>query len=257
MNSPKGDGNPPVAHPNDLPGCSRKRVRSVIKPARGVGHVDDRGRQEGVEQTLAGDISGETLQFPIDPDGQDAARAVSGDAEAMERLWRRHRRWVAAILLAHKPRWSDLDDLLQDVAMSVVRKMSEIRDPAAVKPWLRTVALNVAHAAARSGKKRSRDVSFDPGESGSQPTPSSASVGSFDQNDADHAGQNEGRRLMELAAELPDGYREPLLLKAVHGLSYREIGQIMSLPETTIETRVARGRRQLRDLARQQETAED
>jgi RNA polymerase sigma-70 factor (ECF subfamily) len=59
----------------------------------------------------------------------------------------------------------------------------------------------------------------------------------------------EGRRLMELARRLPDGYREPLLLKAVHGLSYREIGRILGLPETTIETRIARGRRQLRELA--------
>jgi RNA polymerase sigma-70 factor (ECF subfamily) len=54
---------------------------------------------------------------------------------------------------------------------------------------------------------------------------------------------------MKLAFELPDGYREPLLLKAVEGLSYRQIGEIMDLPETTIETRVARGRRMLRDLA--------
>ncbi|MEY3230304.1 MAG: hypothetical protein RL689_393, partial [Planctomycetota bacterium] len=30
---------------------------------------------------------------------------------------------------------------------------------------------------------------------------------------------------------------------------YRQIGEIMDLPETTIETRVARGRRMLRDLA--------
>jgi RNA polymerase sigma-70 factor (ECF subfamily) len=54
---------------------------------------------------------------------------------------------------------------------------------------------------------------------------------------------------MALAGELPDGYREPLLLKAIQGLSYREIGRILGLPETTIETRIARGRRMLRELA--------
>jgi DNA-directed RNA polymerase specialized sigma24 family protein len=32
-------------------------------------------------------------------------------------------------------------------------------------------------------------------------------------------------------------------------MSYREIGRVMGLPETTVETRVARGRRMLRELA--------
>ncbi len=58
---------------------------------------------------------------------------------------------------------------------------------------------------------------------------------------------------MDLASQLPDGYREPLLLKALHDLSYREIGEILDLPETTIETRIARGRRQLRELAAKRE----
>jgi DNA-directed RNA polymerase specialized sigma24 family protein len=53
---------------------------------------------------------------------------------------------------------------------------------------------------------------------------------------------------MQLAANLPDGYREPLLLRCVQGMGYRQIGEVMGLPETTIETRIARGRRMLRDM---------
>jgi RNA polymerase sigma factor (sigma-70 family) len=166
--------------------------------------------------------------------------AVAGDADAMRDLWRRHRRWVAAILLAHKPRWADLDDLLQEVALSVVRKVGELRDPRAVRPWLRTVAINAAHAAGRSGLKRARDVSMGDQDPPREP-PARGSRAELD----------EGRRLLELAERLPDGYREPLLLKAVQDLSYREIGLILGLPETTIETRIARGRRMLRELATQ------
>lgn len=60
---------------------------------------------------------------------------------------------------------------------------------------------------------------------------------------------------MTLAMQLPDGYREPLLMKAVQGMSYREIGEVLGLPETTVETRIARGRRMLRELAEAPETA--
>lgn len=170
---------------------------------------------------------------------REHVRAIEGDAESIDKVWRRHRRWVAAILLAHKPRWADVDDLLQEVAVAVVRKIGDVRDPRAVRPWLRTVAVNVAAAAARSGARRAKDVQGD-----DTLTP----VVSEDDVERRHE-ISQGRRLLELAAELPEGYREPLLLKAVHNLSYREIGHIMELPETTIETRIARGRRQLRELA--------
>ena len=53
---------------------------------------------------------------------------------------------------------------------------------------------------------------------------------------------------MELARELPEGYREPLLMRCARGMSYTQIGAVLGLPETTVETRIARGRRMLRDL---------
>lgn len=166
--------------------------------------------------------------------------ALSGDPEALRRVWDDNRRWVAAVILAHKPRWAEVDDLLQEVAVSLVRKVSEVRDPAALKPWLRTVAMNAALAAARSGRKRSKDRALDDAEPGVRGLIREASASED---------REEGRRLLDLSARLPDGYREPLLLKALHGLSYKEIGEILSLPDTTIETRIARARRQLRELA--------
>jgi RNA polymerase sigma-70 factor (ECF subfamily) len=54
---------------------------------------------------------------------------------------------------------------------------------------------------------------------------------------------------MALARTLPEGYREPLLMRCVRGMSYKQIGAVLDLPETTIETRIARGRRMLRELA--------
>jgi len=182
-----------------------------------------------------------------DPTELNSAAAIAGDAQALRNLWRENRRWVAAILLAHKPRWADLEDLLQEVALSLVRKVGEVRDPRAVRPWLRTVAMNAAHAAARSGRKRARDIGLGDSESSEHPRIAL----SRDQvlPDEQAGSREEGRRLLDLAAQLPDGYREPLLLKAIHNLSYREIGEILGLPETTIETRIARGRKQLRELA--------
>ncbi|MBS0190853.1 MAG: RNA polymerase sigma factor [Phycisphaerales bacterium] len=174
------------------------------------------------------------------PAGHAAPLRLTRDDHAqLKRLWEENRRWVAALLLVHKPRWADLEDLLQEVAATLVSKGHEIRDVAMLKPWLRTVATNVARLSARKGKLRLHGTfEQEPAEGSPEPTPGGAA-----------SRREEGRRLLELAQKLPDGYREPLLLKSVHGLSYRQIGQILGLPETTVETRIARARRQLRELA--------
>jgi len=89
-------------------------------------------------------------------DGQSpAAAAVRGDPAAVREVWQEHLRWVAAILLAHKPREMELDDLLQEVAAIVVAKVGELRDAGALKPWLRTVAISVARTAARRKRPES------------------------------------------------------------------------------------------------------
>ncbi len=172
--------------------------------------------------------------------------AIRGDQVALRELWHEHRRWVAAVLLASKPRDVDVDDLLQDVATQVVAKIRGLREAGAFKPWLRAVALNVAKTA---GRKRSVRVAAvlkliggaKADDGGGEPAEPDAS--------SRKATEEDGQRLMRLSAQLPDGYREPLLMRCVQGMGYREIGAVMGLPETTIETRIARGRRMLRELA--------
>lgn len=175
--------------------------------------------------------------------------AIRGEADAVRTLWERHRRWVAAILLAHKPREAELEDLLQEVAMSYVRTISELRDEGALKPWLRTIAINAARAAGRRSKFHRRQVGIAEG------APQDGQV-TLVQDGAQGTKTEEAGRLLDLAQRMPEGYREPLLLRCVRGMSYRMISELMGLPESTIETRIARGRRMLRELANENELQE-
>ncbi len=172
--------------------------------------------------------------------------AIRGDGDAVRLLWQRHRRWVAAILLAHKPSQAELEDLLQDVAMSFVRTIGRLRDGAMLKPWLRTVAINAARAAGRevTRKRRYPRLSLSGMEDGGEPPMPERTSGPGDHDEA--------ARLLRLAGRMPEGYREPLLLRCVRGMSYRQISELTGLPESTIETRIARGRRMLRNLAEEE-----
>lgn len=166
------------------------------------------------------------------------AAAMDGDMAAVQALWQEHRRWIAAVILAHKPQFADLEDLLQEVAMTLVTKINTLREESNLRAWLRAVAVNTARAAGRSERSR-------PATRGS--------AADLDDSIAivDRSGRidDESRRVLALAAQLPDTYREPLMLKAVHGLRSRQIACILGIPEATVDTRVSRARRMLREQA--------
>lgn len=172
------------------------------------------------------------------------ARAIEGDPDAIRLLWQQHRRWVAAILLAHKPRQAELDDLLQEVAMTLVSRIKTLRSDKALKPWLRTIAINAARAQGRKASRRHRLASI-PHDDPAQPADPAETLSEHE----------DARRVYDRVRQLPESYREPLLLRCLQGMSYRQIGAVLDLPETTIETRIARGRRMLRDLLAQQPAA--
>ena len=176
-----------------------------------------------------------------------AERAILGDAHAAAALWESNRRWVAAVVLANMPRTpgaADLEDLLQEVALRVVRTIDQVRDPAMVKPWLRVVAANVARTAGRRSVPRLRLVrqAIDAARAKGPEGPADHAT-----PPATSATREEGRRLLEAAHRLPPEYREALIMRCVRGMSYRQIADILGVPTTTIETRLARARRMLRE----------
>jgi RNA polymerase sigma-70 factor (ECF subfamily) len=164
--------------------------------------------------------------------------AMHGDRDAMSALWRRHRRWVAAVLLTYKPREADLEDLLQEVAMRLVGKIDTLREGANVRAWLRAVAVNVARSAGRGSRPALRFEGEEVETAAAGPAP--AAPASEQREDL--------HRLVTMVGRLPESYREPLLLRAVHGLRAKEIAAILDLPPATVDTRIARARRMLRDL---------
>jgi RNA polymerase sigma-70 factor (ECF subfamily) len=130
---------------------------------------------------------------------------------------------------------TDLEDLLQEVALVFVSRVGELRNVDALRPWLRTVAINRARSAGRRMRLR---------ESAPEPLPVDcvrSEVGT-DEGTADRL-----RQVLEMTRKLPVKYAEPLLLKALDGLSQHEIAETLELSEAAVETRLARARRMLRE----------
>jgi RNA polymerase sigma factor (sigma-70 family) len=60
-----------------------------------------------------------------------------------EQIYRRYSRYVAAVVLRLDPGVADLDDVVQDVFLAAAGGLRRIRDQAATKGWLATVAVRI------------------------------------------------------------------------------------------------------------------
>lgn len=184
----------------------------------------------------------------IRPNVELIEHARSGDRDAQQEVWNVHRRWVAAIILAHRPRSVEVDDLMQEVALKLVSKFSTLREATAFKPWLRQIVINICRGAARNLKptlhfaagERDGATQMEAGRVAMPEAAEAFSTRGVDQREA-------AQRLLTQAMSLPSEYREPLLLRCVRSMSYQQISDVLELPVTTIETRLARARRMLRE----------
>lgn len=164
-------------------------------------------------------------------------RAIAGDAAALEALWREHRSWLAIVAFSHTPTDTDLEDVMQDIAVAVIKDIHSVRDPEAIRGWLRGVAMNVSTSAGRESTRRraalnglaARFLRSEPREH--------------------HPADDDLQALHTRIASLPEMYREPLLLSAWRGMTHAQIGDLLSLPTATVETRIRRARRLIREMA--------
>jgi RNA polymerase sigma-70 factor (ECF subfamily) len=76
------------------------------------------------------------LQHP-----QVAGEAVESATVRFEDVFRRHAPYVGALILKLIGRPGDVDDLVQDVFLQAHRGLSKLREPEAVRPWLRRITV--------------------------------------------------------------------------------------------------------------------
>ncbi|KAB1942395.1 sigma-70 family RNA polymerase sigma factor [Micromonospora sp. ALFpr18c] len=75
--------------------------------------------------------------------------AQAGDAGALGVLLARHEAGMRAVALSMLGYGPDAEDAVQDAMVVALRRIGEVRDPAAVGPWLRTIVRNNARMTLR------------------------------------------------------------------------------------------------------------
>lgn len=178
----------------------------------------------------------------FDPEEPVIEAIRSGDRFAFEELVRRHTGWVRTVVfgvLGHQDR---VDDVVQQVWATVWSRIKELRDPQRWRPWLYRLTRNAALDAGRELARHQGRLRVLREES-PRTTPGLPADAILER------GELHERVLAEIQA-LPPLYREPFVLRHVNGWSYRQIAEAMCMPVDSVETRLVRARRFLREALR-------
>jgi RNA polymerase sigma-70 factor, ECF subfamily len=158
-------------------------------------------------------------------------QAASGDRAAFGELYCRYARMVHGILLTRVPP-AEAEDLVQDVFLSAMRQLTSLRDPGAFRGWLATIARHKAMDYHRERREHTERAGWEEART--------AAGGA--------SARAEALRVLERIRQLPEAYRETLILRLVEGLTGPEIAQQTGLKPESVRVNLCRGMKMLRHL---------
>ncbi len=162
---------------------------------------------------------------------------VRGEPEALGELMRRHERWVRGVVFGLTGRNDLTDDVVQQVWATVWQQIGTLREPSSWRAWLYRRATIDAGKAWQRRKRREMPIDED------VPLPAPDRI----RPDKEVMENERRQQIMQAIRSLPPIYREPFVLRHLEGWNYAEIGQVLGLPVDTVETRLVRARRMLRE----------
>ena len=185
----------------------------------------------------------ESLAAQYDPLRPVVEAIVAGDSCAMGDLIRTESRWVRGVVYGVLGRADEVDDCVQRVWLTVWREAHGLQDLDRWRHWLYRIARHAALDLVRAKRRRRKLLEGFRLLKVGRWRPAEAVPGPAQEAVADER-QDEVLAAIET---LPPLYREPFVLKHLEGWSCRQIGEVLGLPEGSVETRLVRARRLLRE----------
>lgn len=182
-------------------------------------------------------------------DGIFVRRVLSGDKDAFEPLVERYNGTVYAQVVGRTGNFDSAEDIVQATFIEAFRHLKSLKDPAKFRAWVRGIAMNLSR---EWNRKRKQNVPIDDMDS-------SRDAALYDQvlpdalvelpvvPDREYEKDETRDYVLQAVERLPEKYREVVLLHYMEGLKYREIAEMLGVPESTVLGRLQVGRDQLRE----------
>jgi len=145
---------------------------------------------------------------------------------------------------------ADAEDLVAEAVTKAWSAIDTLEDPSRFRPWIFRILRNQFISDYRKGSVRPRTVPIDePDEDSGDGDVVSLLNSQSDEflrwwadPETEVANKLLGEQIMAAIDELPECYREAIVLVNVEGLGYDEAAEVLGVPTGTIRSRMKRGR---------------
>jgi RNA polymerase sigma-70 factor (ECF subfamily) len=137
----------------------------------------------------------------------------------------------------------DAEDAVQECYLRALRHFDSYRGPA-MKPWLLAILRNVCNAEFARRRKEEVPTDFVDDESAADEMPMWQEPQTSPEKMM--VRQQDTATIRQLVEDLPEPFREVIVLREMNNLSYQEIAEAAGVPVGTVMSRLARARAMLR-----------
>ena len=209
-----------------------------------VGHASSGRTASPVLNVSGGRILIDSLDQPL------VSRCLDGDEAAWEELVRQHTRQVYGLCFRFTNSAQEAQDLTQDVFLRVFKTIKTFRSAeGSFHTWLARVTRNLLIDHYRRTRQERVTDSIEEQLPMLQETGVAAAAGRPDQA---LAGREASEILQATLQKLSPDLREAVILRDLQEMEYREIAEVLDIPEGTVKSRINRGRAELARLLRKQ-----
>jgi len=178
-------------------------------------------------------------------------QCMAGDSQAWQQLVASQHRRIYAICYRFTGSGNDAEDLTQEVFLKLYKNLASFdTQKGSFQTWITTLARNLLVDHFRRTRldraSDSLDATFDGEEDG--PTMADRLADPRPSQEQHVAGLELKVRVQNALKQLSPELREAVILRDLEDMDYKEISQVLRIPEGTVKSRISRGRGELAKL---------
>jgi RNA polymerase sigma-70 factor (ECF subfamily) len=178
-------------------------------------------------------------------------QCIAGDSQAWQQLVVSQHRRVYAICYRFTGSSSDAEDLTQEVFLKLYKNLTSFDlQKGSFQTWITTLARNLLVDHFRRTRQDRATDSIDATFDGEDDGPSIAGrLADPGPSQEKHVANLQLRaRIQRALKHLSPELREAVILRDLEDMDYKEISQVLRIPEGTVKSRISRGRGELARL---------
>src|SRR6201997_1308141 len=174
-------------------------------------------------------------------------RCLDGDSGAWTELVKAHHRRVYGLCYRFTGSANDAEDLTQDVFIKVYGNLAAFDlTRGSFQTWITTMTRNLLVDHFRRTKQQRVTDSIDAGWEETDELTIAARLATGGPSQHDKAAQKEiAKMVQEALTRISPELREAVILRDLQDMDYKEIAQVLRIPEGTVKSRISRGRAEL------------